>query len=385
MNKKYILVLNAGSATLKFKIFNFSDLKLVKEGIIERIGLKGSFIAIGQKRIISKVTNHEQAFRLLISKIKDFKNSIVLVGHRVVHGGEEFTKPTLISKKLLAKLETYNKLAPLHNPVGIACIKASQKYLPKAPDVAVFDTGFYQTLPKQAYIYAIPLKFYQKDKIRRYGFHGISHQYMAEQAALKLKKPLNKLNLITCHLGSGCSITAIKNGQAIDTSMGFTPLEGLVMSTRSGSIDPAIPLYLMRENKMSEDEVNDLLNKRSGLFGLSGSMDMREILVKAGYAVKGFKLAGKIKAKDKEIARLTLDIFIYNIKKYIGAYSAILGKVDALVFTGGIGERSEVIRRLILKDLPRYKGVVIQANEEKLIAELSKKVKGIRLVSASKI
>ncbi|OGY42225.1 MAG: hypothetical protein A2Y67_01780 [Candidatus Buchananbacteria bacterium RBG_13_39_9] len=366
---KYILVLNAGSATLKFKIFNFADLKLVKEGIIERIGLMNSFIKIGDKKEIYEVETHEQAFRLLVSKIEDLKSSIVLVGHRVVHGGEEFTKPTLISKKLLKKLETYNKLAPLHNPVGIACIKASQKYLPKAADVAVFDTGFYQTLPKHAYIYAIPLEFYQRYKIRRYGFHGISHQYVAEQAAEKLKKPLNKLNLITCHLGSGCSITAIKKGQAIDTSMGFTPLEGLVMSTRSGSIDPAIPLYLIRRLKMSEDEVNDLLNKRSGLFGLSGNMDMREILVKAGYAVKGFKLSKKASKKDKEIARLTLNIFIYNIKKYIGAYSAVLGKIDALIFTAGIGERSKIIRNLILQDLPKFKVLVIETNEEKLIAE----------------
>jgi acetate kinase len=372
---KYILVLNAGSATLKFKIFNFANLELAEEGIIERIGLMNSFIKIGDKKEIYEVETHEEAFRLLVSKIEDYKDSIIMVGHRVVHGGEEFTKPTLISKKLLARLEKNNKLAPLHNPVGISCIKASQKYLPEAADVAVFDTGFYQTLPKHAYIYAIPLKYYQRDKIRRYGFHGISHQYSAGQTALKLKRPLNKLNLITCHLGSGCSITAIKNGQAIDTSMGFTPLEGLVMSTRCGSIDPAIPLYLMRKEKMSEDEVNDLLNKRSGLFGLSGSMDMREILVKAGYSVPGFKLVTKIKAKDKEIAKLTLDIFIYNIKKYIGSYSAILGKVDALVFTGGIGERSEIIRRLIMKDLPNYRTLVIPANEEKLIAELAKKLK----------
>jgi acetate kinase len=362
----------AGSATLKFKIFNFADLKLVKEGIIERIGLMNSFIKIGDKKEIYEVETHEQAFRLLVSKIEDLKSSIVLVGHRVVHGGEEFTKPTLISKKLLKKLETYNKLAPLHNPVGIACIKASQKYLPKAADVAVFDTGFYQTLPKHAYVYAIPLKFYQRYKIRRYGFHGISHQYVAEQAAGKLKKPLNKLNLITCHLGSGCSITAIKKGQAIDTSMGFTPLEGLVMSTRSGSIDPAIPLYLIRRLKMSEDEVNEMLNKRSGLFGLSGSMDMREILIKAGHKIPGFKLKASITKKDKEIAKLTLDIFIYNIKKYIGAYSAVLGKVDALIFTAGIGERSEIIRNLILQNLPKFKVLVIETNEEKLIAEKAK-------------
>ncbi|MCX6740288.1 MAG: acetate/propionate family kinase [Candidatus Parcubacteria bacterium] len=374
MNQQYILVINAGSATLKFKIFNFSDLKLVREGIVERIGLMNSFIKIGDKKDINEVETHEQAFRLMVSKIEDLKPKIVLVGHRVVHGGEEFTKPALISQKLLTKLEANNKLAPLHNPVGISCIKASQKYLARAADVAVFDTAFYQTLPKHAYIYAIPLSYYQRYKIRRYGFHGISHQYVAEQTALKLKKPLSKLNLITCHLGSGCSITAIKNGKAIDTSMGFTPLEGLVMSTRCGSIDPAIPLYLMRRLKMSEDEVNDLLNKRSGLFGLSGSLDMREILVKAGYAVKDFKIAKKVSKKEKEIARLTLDIFIYNIKKYIGAYSVILGKVDALAFTAGIGERSEIVRSLILKDLPKFKVVVVPTNEEKLIAAMAKKV-----------
>lgn len=374
MKQKYILVLNAGSATLKFKIFNFSDLKLVKEGIIERIGLMNSFIKIGDKKEVEEVETHEQAFRLLISKIEDLKNNIVLVGHRVVHGGEEFTGPTVISQKLVKKLETYNKLAPLHNPVGIACIKASQKYLPQASDVAVFDTGFYQTLPRHAYIYAIPLKYYQRYKIRRYGFHGISHQYVAEQTALKLKKPLSKLNLITCHMGSGCSITAIKAGKAIDTSMGFTPLEGLVMSTRSGSIDPAIPLFLIRDAKMSEDEVNDLLNKRSGLFGLSGSMDMRDVLVKAGYPVKGYKTSGKITPRDREIAKLTLSIFIYNIKKYIGAYSIILGRIDALVFTAGIGERSKKVRELVLKDLPKFKVLVIETNEEKLIAAKAKKL-----------
>lgn len=375
MNNKYILVLNAGSATLKFKIFNFKDLKLVKEGIIERIGLRGSFIKIGNKIENAAAKNHEQAFSLLVSKIKDFRKDIVLVGHRVVHGGEEFTKPTLISPQVLQRLQKYNQLAPLHNPVGLACIRASQKYLPKAKDVAVFDTSFFQTLPQHAFIYAIPLRFYQQYQIRRYGFHGISHQYAAEQAGLKLGKPLNKLNLITCHLGSGCSITAIKNGKAIDTSMGFTPLEGLVMSTRSGSIDPAIPPYLERTAKMSESEVSDLLNKKSGLLGLSGSMDMREILVKAGYQVKGFKLGKKVSPQDRKICRLTLAIFVYNIKKYIGAYSAILGRIDALVFTGGIGERSEIVRQLILKDLPKTKTIVVAANEEKLIASLAKKLK----------
>jgi acetate kinase len=373
MDEKYILIINAGSATLKFKIFNFSDLKLVKEGIVERIGLMGSFIELDGKKEFNEVENHEEAFKLIISKIGDLKDKIILVGHRVVHGGGKYNEPILINKSILKNLKKFNILAPLHNPVNLKCIAASQKYLPNTPDVAVFDTAFYKTLPAHAYIYAIPLKFYKQHKIRRYGFHGISHQYVAQMAAEKLKKPLAQLNLITCHLGSGCSITAIKKGQAIDTSLGFTPLEGLVMSTRSGTIDPAIPLYMITRLKMSAEEVDSLLNKRSGLFGLSGSMDMREILVKAGYKVSGFKLKGKISAKEKEIAKLTLDIFIYNIKKYIGAYSTIIGKVDALVFTAGIGERSAIIRKLILQDLPKFKVLVIPTNEELLIAQSAKK------------
>jgi len=373
MPQKYILVINAGSATLKFKIFDLAKLQPAMEGIVERIGLMGSFIKIGDKKEIVEVENHEQAFKLVLANAANINGKIVAVGHRVVHGGEEFTQPTLITAQIIKKLEKYNQLAPLHNPVGLDCIEASRKYLKNIPDVAIFDTAFYKTLPRYAFLYALPIKYYQKYKIRRYGFHGISHQYVAEQAAWRLKKPLSKLNLITCHLGSGCSITAIKNGQAVDTSMGFTPLEGLVMSTRSGSIDPAICLYLMRRLKMTADEIDDLLNKHSGLFGLSGSLDMREILIKAGYAVPGFKLKGQVKAKDKAMAKLTLEIFIYNIKKYIGAYSSVLKKVDALIFTAGIGERSPLIRGLILKDFPKFKALVIPTNEELMIASQVKK------------
>ncbi len=372
MEQQYILIINAGSATLKFKIFSFSDVKLVKEGIVERIGLMGSFIEFEGKKEFNEVENHEEAFKLIISKIGDLKDKIIMVGHRVVHGGGKYNEPILINKSILKNLKKFNILAPLHNPVNIKCIAAAHKYLPNIPNVAVFDTAFYKTLPPHAYIYAIPLKFYKQHKIRRYGFHGISHQYVAQMAAEKLKKPLSQLNLITCHLGSGCSITAIKKGQAIDTSLGFTPLEGLVMSTRCGTIDPAIPLYMITRLKMSAEEVDSLLNKRSGLFGLSGSMDMREILVKAGYVVPGFKLKSKVTLKEKEIAKLTLEIFIYNIKKYIGAYNTIIGKVDALVFTAGIGERSAIIRKLILQDLPKFKVLVISTNEELLIAQSAK-------------
>ncbi|MDD5341568.1 MAG: acetate/propionate family kinase [Patescibacteria group bacterium] len=374
MENKYILVINAGSATLKFKVFNYDNLKLFREGIVERIGLMGSFIAFGDKKEYEEIENHEQAFKSAVSKLSDIKDNIILVGHRVVHGGGKFNEPILLNKNILRKLKDFNVLAPLHNPVNLKCIMASQKYLPQIPDVAVFDTAFYKTLPPHAYIYAIPLKFYQKYKIRRYGFHGISHEYIANQAALKLKKSLNKLNLITCHLGSGCSITAIKQGKAVDTSLGFTPLEGLVMSTRCGSIDPAIPLYMITNLKMSAEEVDSLLNKRSGLFGLSGSMDMREILVKAGHKVKGFKIKKKISASEKEIAKLTLDIFIYKIKQYLGSYSTILGKVDAIVFAGGIGERSAIIRQEILKKMPKFKSLVIKTDEELMIATSAKKL-----------
>lgn len=375
-NKKYILVINAGSSTLKFKVFDFDSLKMVKQGIVERIGLMNSFIVLDDKKEVNEVETHEEAFNLVISKLGEIKDGIAIVGHRVVHGGEDFTEPVLVTKKIMQKLMKYNKLAPLHNPVNLSCIKASDKYMKKVPDVAVFDTAFFRTLPAKAYIYAIPYRYYQRHNIRRYGFHGISHCYVSQETAKKLNQPLANLNLITCHLGSGCSITAIKNGQAIDTSMGFTPLEGLVMSTRSGSIDPAIPLYLIRKLKMPEDEVNDLLNKRSGLFGLSGSMDMREVLAKAGYKVEGFNYKPKITKREQNLAKLTLEIFVYNIKKYIGAYSAILGRVDAIAFTGGIGERSQIIRRLILTDLPDYKTVVVPANEELMIARQAKDVIG---------
>jgi len=374
MPNKYILVINAGSATLKFKVFELETLRLFKSGIVERIGLINSFILLDEQKEIYEVENHDEAFKLVVSKLAEIKNEIIVVGHRIVHGGEEFTRPTLITKAVSQRLKKYDQLAPLHNPVSMRCVAASFKYLKNAKNVGVFDTAFYRTLPEYAYLYALPMKYYRQYGIRRYGFHGISHQYMAEQASQEMNKSLGQLNLITCHLGSGCSITAIKKGQAVDTSMGFTPLEGLVMSTRTGSIDPAIPLFLIRKCQMSEEQVNDLLNKHSGIFGLSGTLDMRELLVKAGYKVAGFTFKGRVSAKEGQLARLTLEIFVYNIKKYIGAYSAILGQVDALVFSGGIGERSQIIRQLITKDLPKLKTLIIPANEELMIVQEAKKL-----------
>jgi acetate kinase len=381
---KYILVINSGSATLKFKVFDFVNLKEIMSGIVERIGLPGSFVESKIKSKKSKhgcaARNHEEALKIALREIENCKLQIEnfsLVGHRVVHGGEEFTKPTLVVEETLKKLAKYDKLSPLHNPANLMGIRACQKLLPHAKNIAVFDTGFYSTLPDYAYIYAIPTDFYKKYAIRRYGFHGISHEYVALEAAKILKKPLAKLNLITCHLGSGASITAIRGGKAVDTSMGFTPLEGLAMSTRSGDIDPAIPLYLIRELKIKPEEVDNILNKKSGLFGLSGFSDMREVLTAAGYSVPGFK-GKKVGAGKRKLAKLALRVFIYRIKKYLGAYGAILGKVDAVIFTAGIGERNKTVRDLIMKDIKisgQPKVLAIPTNEELMIA---RKLKNLR-------
>jgi len=341
-----ILVLNSGSTSLKFKLFN-KKLKVLREDNIENIGL-------------DKIKNHKQALELILEKIDSQK--IKIVGHRVVHGGREFFEPTSVTERIIKRLEKYSLLAPLHNPANILGIKASIKLLPKIPNIACFDTSFFKNLPERAKIYALPLKFYKKYGIRRFGFHGLSHQYAAEVAAKKLKKPLSKLKLITCHLGGGSSITAIKNGKPIDTSMGFTPMEGLVMMTRIGDIDPGIIIYLMSNSKYQISNVSDLirlLNYKSGMKGLSGiSKDMREILK-----------AARIENKK---ACLALEIYSYQIKKYIGAYFAILGGLDALIFTGAIGYGSRIIRKMVTKDLSILRGVkilAVKSDEELIIAK----------------
>ena len=360
----YILVINSGSATLKFKIFDAKNMKDTVWGAIERIGLPKSFLVIENNKGKSKfdypagVKTHALALKTLFHHLPVTPNQLAVIGHRVVHGGEEFTKPTIVNKKVLGRLKKYNKLAPLHNPVNIAGIEACLKILPGVRNVAVFDTAYYRTLPSHAFVYPLPYSFYEREGIRRYGFHGISHEYVALEAAKRLRRPLKKLKIITCHLGSGASITATKFGQAIDTSMGFTPLEGLEMSTRTGDLDPAIPLYLIRTLKYRPEEVDNILNKKSGLLGLTGKMDMREVLVAA--------------KKGNRRAELAVKIFVYRAQKYIGAYSAIMGGVDAIVFTAGIGERSETIRKMILKDLGipgRVKALVIPTNEELMIAK----------------
>lgn len=334
-----ILVLNCGSQSVKIKVF---DKNLFQK--------KENKVLIFKKKDYSKVLKKE-----LLKVSKEFGEKIDLVGHRIVFGGEDFKKPTKITPFVLKKLEPLNKFAPLHNPFNILGIKTALKIFPKAKHYGVFDTEFFSSLPKNAFLYAIPEKIAKKFKYRRFGFHGLSHEYAGKEAARKIKKDFRKLKIITCHLGGGASITAIKNGKAVDTSMGFTPMEGLVMMTRSGDIDPGIVLDIAKH--FSPEKAEEILNSSSGLKGICGKESMLEILE-------------QIKTGNKK-AKMALDIFVYRIKKYIGAYFTVLGGCDLLVFTGAIGSGSAKIRRMICKDIPFLRGVKILAikpNEELQIA-----------------
>jgi len=339
-----ILVINSGSSSIKYKLFLMPEEKTVAKGMIEHIGEKGS-----------RIKNHYTGLKLILKNISDIET----IGHRVVHGAETFKKPVLINARVIKKIKECALLAPLHNPANLAGILACKKLLKGVKQAAVFDTAFHQTLPEYAYIYGLPYKLYQKLGIRKYGFHGTSHEYVAGEAAGRLKKPLKNLKIITCHLGNGCSITAVDRGNSIDTSMGFTPLEGLVMGTRCGDIDPALVTYIMQKQKLSRAGIDHLLNKESGLKGISGiSNDMRVLIKKA--------LANKR-------AKLAIDVFAYRIKKYIGAYCAIMSGCDCLVFTGGIGENQKSIRKKICNGLfsnliKRPKILVIPTDEELMIA-----------------
>ena len=341
-----ILVINSGSSSIKYKLFVMPKEKLLAKGIIEHIGEKGS-----------NVGNHYAGLKLILNKV----NSIDAIGHRVVHGAESFKKPVLINNSVIKKIKQCCAIAPLHNPANLAGIIVCARLLPGVKQAAVFDTAFHQSIPEYAYIYGLPYEFYSKFCIRKYGFHGTSHEYVAHEAARILKKPINKLKIITCHLGNGCSITAVDRGKSIDTSMGFTPLEGLIMGTRCGDIDPALVTYIMRKEKLDTHEMDILLNKESGLKGISGiSNDMRVLEEKA-------------KSGNKR-AKLAIDIFIYRIRKYIGAYTAIMSGCDCLVFTAGIGENQKSIRLKITKNIFKHfkkapKVLVIPTNEELMIAK----------------
>jgi acetate kinase len=360
-----ILVINSGSSSIKYRLFdvrangksNGAHYCLLLKGLIEKIG-----------HADSPVKNHRDGIQALLNGLVANKaaklsslNDIFAVGHRVVHGGVTFKKPTIITDEVAAKIKECFELAPLHNPANFAGIEACKELLPNVQQVAVFDTAFHQSLPEHAYVYGLPYEYLEKYNLRKFGFHGTSHEYVAHEAAKILKKPLSRLKLVTCHLGNGCSIAAVKHGKSVDTSMGFTPLEGLVMGTRCGDIDPASVIFLADKEKISLEEIDKVLNSKSGLKGISGiSNDMREI-----------KKAAK---EGNHRAQLALDIFCYRIRKYIGSYIAAMGGVDAIIFTAGIGENETDVRKCVTKDLfgflnkNKVKVLVVPTNEELMIA-----------------
>jgi acetate kinase len=342
-----IIAINAGSSSLKFQLFEMPNEEVITKGLIERIGLSDSVFNItvnGEKQTeITDIPNHEVAVELLLSKLTSLGiikslEEIEGVGHRVVHGGEEFQDSVLINDEIIEKIEKLSELAPLHNPANLTGIKAIGNVLPNVPAVAVFDTAFHQTMPESSFLYSLPYELYEKYGIRKYGFHGTSHKYVSERAAVMLGRPLEQLRLISCHLGNGASITAIEGGKSIDTSMGFTPLAGVTMGTRSGDIDPALIPYIMGKINATAEEVLEGLNKKSGMLGLSGfSSDLRDIEQKA--------------EEGNERAEMALSVFASHIHKYIGSYAARMSGVDAIIFTAGIGENSDTIRARVLNGL----------------------------------
>ncbi|MFA5157081.1 MAG: acetate kinase [Candidatus Omnitrophota bacterium] len=340
-----VLVINCGSSSIKYKLFDMPRGRLISKGLVEHIGEKGS-----------EIKDHHRGLEIILEKV----DGVHLIGHRVVHGAEKFRRPVVINAAVINKIKQCSSLAPLHNPANLTGILACKKLLPGVTQVAVFDTAFHQTLPEYAYIYGLPYAYYRKFGIRKYGFHGTSHEYVAHEAAKILHKPLAGLKMITCHLGNGCSITAVDKGKSIDTSMGFTPLEGLLMGTRCGDLDPALVTHIMNKAKLTASRIDGILNKESGLKGVSGiSNDMR-------------MLEAASKAGNKR-AKLALEIFVYRIKKYIGAYTAVMAGCDALIFTAGIGENQKSIRDRVssgafshLRKKPKV--LVVPTNEELMIA-----------------
>ena len=344
-----ILVINSGSSSIKFKLISMRNRDVLAGGLLERIGIRGSRLKLSRgksQRVVERpVKNHAEGIHLIVEHlthpetgvIKD-RGEISAVGHRVVHAGEKFHSTVLIDDPVMEALRECIPLAPLHNPPNITGIEACRSILPGVPMAAVFDTAFHQTIPPHAYIYPIPYEYYEEDGIRRYGFHGTSHLYVARQAARKFGRPLESLNIITCHLGNGSSIAAVEKGRSVDTSMGFTPLEGLIMGTRCGDIDPAIPLTIMRNKGIGVDEMDRILNKRSGLQGVSqSSSDLRDVHTRAD--------------EGDEHAQLALDILVHRIRKYLGAYTAVMNGADIVVFTAGIGENDRALRERVLERL----------------------------------
>ena len=362
-----ILVINAGSSSLKYQLLNPETQQVLAKGLCERIGIDGKFTykpdgkqAIKEADVA--MPTHSEAIKAVLDALVDKDNGVIgsmaeidAVGHRVVHGGEKFAKSVLITDEVMAAIEECNPLAPLHNPANIIGIKACQSLMPSTPMVAVFDTAFHQTMPPVAYTYALPYEYYENDKVRRYGFHGTSHKYVAQRAAAMLGKPIEELKLISCHLGNGSSVTAVNCGKSVDTSMGFTPLAGLPMGTRCGDIDAGIMEYLMNKYGMNIKEMLNVMNKKSGVLGVSGvSSDFRDL-----------EAAGK---EGNARAALAVEVFEYGVKKLIGSYAAAMGGVDAVIFTAGVGENGGHNRANITAGL-EFMGIKIDAEKNQIRGE----------------
>lgn len=357
-----ILVINCGSSSIKFKLFEMPEETLIAEGLIEKIGEEVSFFTLKKGEALTKkeikIPSHSEGLELIAKSLIEKENGIINsleeikgVGHRVVHGGEGFDRSVVIDDFVIKRIEEYQDLAPLHNPHNLAGIKAAIKFFSDSLQVSAFDTAFHTTIPEIAYIYGIPYQYYEKYKLRRYGFHGTSHRYIARRTAEIMGLGKYDINVITCHLGNGCSITACKNGKSVDTSMGLTPLEGLVMGTRTGDIDPGIIFYLEERLGVPISEINKIFNKKSGLLGISGvSNDFRNLMENI----------------ENPRVKLAVDIFCYRLKKYIGSYMAVLGRVDAISFTAGIGENVPYVREKSLENLENF-GIEIDEEKNKIM------------------
>ena len=373
-----ILVMNCGSSSLKYQLINSDTEDVLAKGLCERIGLDGSILthklASGEKIVIEEpMPNHTVAVKIVIDALTNDKHGVVksldeinAVGHRVVHGGEKFASSVIINDEVMKAIEECNELAPLHNPANLIGINSCKEIMPNVPMVAVFDTAFHQTMPEKAYLYGLPYEYYEKYKVRRYGFHGTSHDYVSQRAAAMLGKDREELKIIVCHLGNGASVSAIANGKCIDTSMGLTPLEGLIMGTRSGDIDPAICEFICAKEKITSEEMNNILNKKSGVYGISGiSSDFRDVE------------DGAAKGQPRAVA--AMDAFYYKVAKYVGSYVAAMNGVDVIAFTAGVGENSKEGRDAICQYLT-YLGTEIDTEknnvrgEERIVSKEGSKV-----------
>ncbi|MDD6380876.1 MAG: acetate kinase [Lachnospiraceae bacterium] len=353
-----VLVINCGSSSLKYQVIDSESEKVLAKGLCERIGIDGRLVyqPAGSEKIIteSAMPTHKEAVRMVLDALVDSKNGVLksldeigAVGHRIVHGGEKFTESAVITDEMLKKVEECNELAPLHNPANIIGINACRELMPGVPMVGVFDTAFHQTMPQKAYMYAVPYECYEKYGVRRYGFHGTSHSFVSKKAAEISGLDLNQSRIIVCHLGNGASVSAVLNGKSVDTSMGLSPLEGLVMGTRSGDIDPTAVEYIAKKEGLDFDGVMNLLNKKSGVLGISGvSSDFRDLL--------------EAQDKGNKRAKLAVDMFVYRVAKYIGAYAAAMNGVDLIAFTAGVGENNGYVREEICRYLG-FMGVKIDS------------------------